>query len=180
MDPITHSLHTSSDPQSLSLSLTVPLTPPYICPILSCLFNLSKYSNQTLFIDNLINRMNHDLHPHFLTEINKMWPSIPYNRKDKFYYFIQKLYTDKLKVLDTDLNSEIKQFIVKKSLVDASLKEKIELIKRIENMKDAGCVKVICDGLKSDGLREEIKKVMRKIKCDWKRRQLGRLYKRKS
>lgn len=180
MDDTLLSLQTATDQQSISLSKTVPLINANITPILYCLHNLSKFQNQVLFVDTIYERMSDDLELQslFLSEIIAVWPTIPYNRKDKYYYFIGKLYSGRFNVLDFNCDNEIKQYIVRREIGNATLDEKKALIKRIETMKELGLVKCICDGLDNNGLKEEIKKIMTKVKCMHKRRILGNLYKR--
>ena len=93
------------------------------------LYHLSKWSVQKDFIDNLVIT---DVHE-WLFKINSMFNNIPTDRKDKFYYLIDRLSIDISDISLICKLSNINNYIVNRNINNFTSNS---LLKYLENNKD--------------------------------------------
>ena len=93
------------------------------------LYHLSKWSVQKDFIDNLVIT---DVHE-WLFKINSMFNNIPTDRKDKFYYLIDRLSIDISDISLICKLSNINNYIINRNINNFTSNS---LLKYLENNKD--------------------------------------------
>ncbi|KAM0677521.1 hypothetical protein BDAP_001847 [Binucleata daphniae] len=122
------------------------LTDALLEAVLFSLYNLSKFSNQVIFIDNLYNNIiesknNTQNVEKLIKHVIKIWPEIETNRKDKFYYFLEKFCSnlDISQILEMDCHYEIENFLLKRKET-LNTKEIDEIVAHILIEKNLGFV----------------------------------------
>ena len=93
------------------------------------LYHLSKWSVQKDFIDNLVIT---DVHE-WLFKINSMFNNIPTDRKDKFYYLIDRLSIDISDISLLCKLSKTRNYIINRNINNFTSNS---LLKYLENNKD--------------------------------------------
>ena len=93
------------------------------------LYHISKWSVQKDFIDNPVIT---DVHE-WLFKINSMFDNIPIDRKDKFYYLIDRLSIDVFDISLLCKLSKTRNYIINRNINNFTSNS---LLKYLENNKD--------------------------------------------
>ncbi|KAM0673185.1 hypothetical protein GVAV_003349 [Gurleya vavrai] len=139
--------------------------------LIYALYNLSKFSNQILFVDLLLQKAENKK-KEILEYVICQWNNFESNRKDKFYYLIEKFNVYSLtEILKLNCHSEIKIFLIKK-IYSGDLNEAEIIVEYLINEYNLGIVMKVFELLKSKNIEIDSETIKKNVKHEAKKKEI--------